>query len=270
MSKRGYFFRGSFYPDTCAEIKVNFDKFNTLLEEAMGDNISFIDTLLPKALIVPHAGYIYSGFTANVAYRALSKNRHIKRALIIGPSHHHYFEGISVCEYDEYDLKNITLQSAKGLKESIKQNFRVTFEPNGHKEHSTEVQFPFLGYYFGEEVEILEIVYGKCDIIELQKIIKFALLRDDTAVIISTDLSHFYDEESANRSDNICLTGIDTEDLEMLKRCEACGIYGVMGIVAAAKELGMRHQILDYRTSAWASGDKSRVVGYTSVAYMPV
>ncbi len=268
MMDRGYFFRGSFYPETCAEIKVMFDKFNVMLENALGENIKDVDTLCPQALIVPHAGYVYSGFTANIAYRALSKNPNIKKALIIGPSHHHYFEGISVGKFDAYDLKNISLAADSALRDALFADFRVTFEPNAHKEHSTEVQFPFLSYYFGEKVEILEIVYGKCDIGELEKIIKYALTLADTALIISTDLSHFLDEANANKRDNICLAGIDKEDLRFLESCDACGIYGVKAMVKSAHELGMTHKILDYRTSSWASGDKSRVVGYTSVAYM--
>jgi hypothetical protein len=90
----------------------------------------------------------------------------------------------------------------------------------------------------------------------------------DTAVVISTDLSHYYSLENANKLESICLEGIRNEDIEKLHQgCEACGMIGVEAMLGSAKGRNMNAMVLDYRTSADASGDGSRVVGYASVLF---
>lgn len=99
-------------------------------------------------------------------------------------------------------------------------------------------------------------------------IIAKALENEDTGVVISTDLSHFYTQEEANKLDAICLDAVKSLDLELLaKGCEACGILGVAAMLEVAQKKGLDAKVLDYRTSADASDDRSRVVGYMS-AYL--
>ena len=150
------------------------------------------------------------------------------------------------------------------MAKELKDNFLLKCFNNAHHEHSTEVQFPFIKYYI-PDAKIVELVYGKTDPSNISQIIDFALSKEDYGVIISTDLSHFYNLEDAKKLDNICLEAIDKLDIDLLHNgCEACGLLGVKALIISAKKLLLKPHLLDYRTSADASGDKNRVVGYMS------
>ena len=258
---RESFFSGSFYPGSGQEIRSMFDVF----ENAFQDEKKLLE-IGARVVIVPHAGYVYSGFTASLAYRILAKSS-VKKVLVIGPSHHHYFEGVSIGDFERVATPFGELRYEKALAETLREKYGYLYEPQGHAEHSTEVQFPFIRAYMGD-ASLLEAVYGKCGYQDLEPLIEEALNDEGFGVIISTDLSHFYDLESAQRLDSVCLEGVVQESVEMLKSgCEACGKLGVMAMVEVAKKRGLKPTLLDYRTSADASGDKSRVVGYMSAAF---
>lgn len=251
---------GSFYPPTKDEIIMFFEHFNKIYN----DNLT-LPTVKSKAVIVPHAGYVYSGFTANAAYLAL-KESGIKNFAVIGPSHRVGFNGVSFCSFNDYDTPFGEIKSADNLGQSIKDNFDIECMSQAHHEHSTEVQFPFIKHYL-PDANIVELVYSNIDPKSISEIIDFVLGQDDCGVIISTDLSHFHDLQEANRLDNICVKAIDNLDTAQLGGCEACGMIGVEAMILSAKKLGLSSNILDYRTSADASNDTSRVVGYVSANF---
>ncbi|WP_456457074.1 AmmeMemoRadiSam system protein B [Nitratifractor sp.] len=259
--------RGAFYPATCNEIEKMIDHWNGILDEALKDK-SILEEK-PRAIIVPHAGYIYSGFTANIAHRILGNSRP-KRVVVIGPSHHVYFEGVSASLMDRYESPCGDVPIDRAYAEELVAKFGLTFVPEAHnKEHSTETQIPFIRHY-EPEAKVVELIYGKVDYRALVPIIDAVLADPDNAVVISSDLSHFYTLEQAKQLDNICLAGVAEEDISLLdKGCEACGIIGIKAIIAVAKEHGWKTQLLDYRTSADASGDTQRVVGYMSALILP-
>ncbi len=255
--------RGLFYPKTCRETERMIARFEALAKAYLHKKP--LPAFTPRAIIVPHAGYIYSGYTANLAYYALSQKRHPKRLIVIGPSHRHYFEGVSTGEYDRFETPCGSLSVDSDYLRKLKKHFPLTFVPQAHlKEHSTEVQMPFIRHYF-PKAKVIEIVYGKVDVRQLARLI-YALIQDpDNLVVISTDLSHFYPLEKAKQKDNICLNAITRADPALLSRgCEACGLTGLQALLYVAKKAGLKTRILDYRTSADASGDSSRVVGYVS------
>jgi hypothetical protein len=257
--------KGTFYPDNCNKLSIYFQKFTDAIGTALQKSDIF--KLIPKAIIVPHAGYIYSGFTANVAYKLLS-NTKAKRIIIIGPSHRHYFQGISGSYYESYETPCGDMPIDSDYLIALAKKHNIGFEPKAHaQEHSTEVQVPFIKHYLGDR-SIIEFVYGDISA-ELVSEIIITLLEDkENAVVISTDLSHFYDQTKANQLDEHCLQAISKLDLsELGKGCEACGMIGVKAMIVAAKKLQYHSQLLDYRTSADYSGDKSRVVGYTSAIF---
>ena len=257
MSRRKSYFDGSFYPAASGEIERYIEAFDKVKKELLH--------LHPKALIVPHAGYVYSGFTANLAYSQLEPSR--RRIIVIGPSHRVAFEGMSIALYDSYETPLGDLAIDRGYATALQERFGIAFEDAMHREHSTEVQMPFIKHYL-PDAKVIEIVYGRQEPAELSKVIEFLLQDEANLVVISTDLSHFYTEEEANTLDTLCLKAIAEEDIEMLHRgCEACGKIGVEAMVLAAKRLGLTSKLLDYRTSAWASNDTSRVVGYTSAIF---
>jgi len=262
MSIRVALNSGAFYPAKCQDIENFINHWNKILDEAIKDKS--ILNKSPRAIISPHAGYIYSGFTANIAHRILA-NSNAKRVVVIGPSHHIYFEGVSASIFDKYESPCGDLEIDKEYIALLSKRFKFKFIPEAHKkEHSTETQIPLIRHY-KPDAKIVELIYGKIDYKELIPLIKEILSDLDSVVVISSDLSHFYTQEEAKRLDSICLSGVAKEDINILdKGCEACGIIGIKAIIAVAKELGLRSELLDYRTSADASGDRSRVVGYMS------
>ncbi|NPA74216.1 MAG: AmmeMemoRadiSam system protein B [Epsilonproteobacteria bacterium] len=265
MSKRKASVMGSFYPANPDEIKKMFKYFNRILDE--NETKPPLSSIGTNAVIVPHAGYVYSGFSANMAYRVLG-NFKPKSAVVIGPSHKIYIKGSSIAEYDSFETPFGDLQIDKELTKTLKERFDLSFIPSAHQEHSTEVQMPFLKYYFGD-IKVVELVYGDENPQNLKNIIDFILQDSQNAVIISTDLSHFHDIEYANMIDSICLEGVKHLDVAKLHRgCEACGKIGLEAMVLSARENTLKPILLDYRTSADINHDRQRVVGYMSAAFV--
>jgi len=259
--KRDMSVAGSFYPDNTNELKRYFEHFNKIY-----DKNQTLPNLKSKAIIVPHAGYIYSGYTANIAYRILQKSN-VKKFLVIGPSHKVAFNGISLCNFNSYTTPFGDIENADDLSQKLKDEFSLNCLQEAHSEHSTEVQFPFIKHYI-PDAKIVELVYSKIDAQYISEIIDFVLEQEDCGVIISTDLSHFYNLEDANKLDLICLEAVQNQDIQKLDSgCEACGITGVKAMLQSANKLKLNSQILDYRTSADASNDTSRVVGYMSALF---
>lgn len=265
MSFRNMSVSGSFYPADADEIKKMIEHFNTILA-SHPNTIERFASLRTNAIIVPHAGWIYSGFTANIAFRILYENKP-HTIVVIGPSHRVGFEGVSIANTMFYQtpLGDITIN--RSLSEDLISAFALPYFPQAHHEHSTEVQMPFIKHYF-PEVKIIELVYAYAEPSLLEPIIDYCLAQKDTAVVISTDLSHFYPLDRAKELDAICLEAILNENTDTLHQgCEACGMIGVEAMLSVAQKKGLQSVILDYRTSADASGDTSRVVGYASVAF---
>ncbi|MDY0121961.1 MAG: AmmeMemoRadiSam system protein B [Sulfurimonas sp.] len=251
---------GAFYPARDVELERYFQHFTQLYEEEFT-----LPTLKPKAVIVPHAGYIYSGYTANIAYRLLALSG-LKNFVVIGPSHRVAFEGVSMCEAQSYATPFGNLDASRTLYKHLQESFALK-EKIAHQEHSTEVQFPFIKHYC-PDAKIVELVYGRTEASTLSDIIDEVLSLPDSGVIISTDLSHFYTLEEANQLDRLCVQAVESLDISLLHRgCEACGILGVEGMLLSAKRRHLKATLLDYRTSADASDDTSRVVGYLSAAF---
>ena len=254
--------RGKFYPYKAEDILAMIRHWNQILDQAE----NYPASLKPNAIISPHAGYVYSGFTANAAHRLLG-NAKPERVLVVGPSHHVYFQGMSLGPFAGYETPFGTVPAARELLDEIKDFDGITYAPKAHAlEHSTETQFPFIAHYTG--AKILELIYGDTPYTALVPVLVKALQTPGTAVVISTDLSHYYDQDKANRLDAACLEGVRMGDLQLLASpCEACGKIGLMAMVEAARRLGLKPHLIDYRTSGDVTGDYSAVVGYMSAAY---
>ena len=253
---------GTFYPANPRDIKKFIDIFNDAVDK--NSRLKKFLNLTPKAIISPHAGYIYSGFTANIAHRILA-NKKVKRVVVIGPSHHVYFKGISGSFFKEYKTPFGNIEIDLDYLAIMSKKFNFTFVKDAHfKEHSTETQMPFIKYY-QPDVKVIELIYGDYSSDILSKIVKWLLEDDLTSVVISTDLSHFYSLEKANTLDSICINAISKLDTDILDLgCEACGILGLKSVIRAANDLKLTSKVLDYRTSADVTKDKSSVVGYVS------
>lgn len=253
---------GMFYPSECDEIKHYIAHFNTPSRK-----IAY--TLTPRALIVPHAGYIYSGFTANLAYNLVaSKCSSIKRVIVIGPSHRVYIDGASIALYDTFQTPCGDIDIDLSFSEKLKEKYDfLDFVPSAHNEHSTEVQMPFIQHYF-KTAKVIEIVYGQMGHNALSQLIDFLLEDEENLIVISTDLSHFYTQEKANQRDNICLDAIKNLSIETFEQGgEACGLLGVKALIQSSLYHQLKPHLLDYRTSFDRTGDESNVVGYTSFVF---
>lgn len=265
MSKRTMSVAGSFYPANAEEITGMIDHFNTILSSHT-ETLKHFGSLSGRAVIVPHAGWIYSGFTANIAYRVLA-NTAPSTVVVIGPSHRVGFEGVSIADTDLYQTPLGDLNINSDLVHSLQERFSLPYFPQAHHEHSTEVQMPFIKHYL-PDANVVELVYAYADHSMLEPLINYVLSDPHTTVAISTDLSHYHSLDDANRLDAICLEAIRDEKSETLhKGCEACGMIGVEAMVNVAKKRGLEAILLDYRTSADASGDTSSVVGYMSAVF---
>lgn len=259
MSKRKTSVLGSFYPSSCSEINRYIEHFNKIGKELESDN-----DITVQAIISPHAGYVYSGFTANKAFN-LIKNKHPERVIVIGPSHRVYTKGASIALYDEYETPcgnlTIDLEYSNYL---LKKFAFLTFDDSAHHEHSTETQMPFIQYYF-KNTQVVEIVYGDVDYQRISKLINTLLEDKGNLIVISTDLSHFHTQDEAKVIDKYCIDAIDNLDVSLFDLgAEACGMIGVKALITCAVKNNLRSKIVDYRTSFDASDDSTSVVGYVS------
>lgn len=257
MSQRKMAVAGHFYAQNKEELLKHFKIFNNKLEkkESLKN---------PRAIISPHAGYVYSGFTANVAFSQI-KDIKVKRVIVLGPSHRVSYKGASIALFDSYETPlgelNIDLEYSKML---VNRFDFCSFELSAHNEHSTETQMPFIKHYL-DEVSVVEIVYGKIDYLTMSELIEYLLKDKDNFLVISTDLSHFYNLEEANIIDSICLKAIKDKKIELFEKgCEACGVIGVKAIISYIIKSNLKVNLLHYCTSYDASGDSSSVVGYVS------
>lgn len=247
---------GAFYPNDVEELNSSFAYFNELLEKHFKNKLYNENV---KALIVPHAGYVYSGFTANLAYRNIKKTP--KRIIVIGPSHRVAFTGASLVNYSSYATPLGDISADNDYIEFLTSRFDLISDESAHREHSTEVQFPFIKHYFPNS-KLVEIVYSHNP--NLEELMETVLNDEDNLLVISSDLSHFYNQNEANILDSYCINGVENQDIDLLKKGEACGMSGILPLIKVSKKLSLHVKSIDYRTSGDITGDMDRVVGYYS------
>jgi AmmeMemoRadiSam system protein B/AmmeMemoRadiSam system protein A len=221
---------------------------------------------IPKALIVPHAGYVYSGPVAARAYDELAAARGIvKRVVLIGPSHFVSGRGLALpeCDFFETPLGKIRLDAeAVAALADLKQ---VVRSAAAHaQEHSLEVQLPFLQKVLGD-FALVPIAAGAALTEEVMQVIVRLWGGPETLFVISTDLSHYHSYDDARRIDGATLERIEALAVD-LNYEEACGATGLNGLLAVARGKGLTIRRLAACNSGDTAGSKARVVGYSSFA----
>lgn len=217
----------------------------------------------PKAIIVPHAGYIYSGPTAAIAYKTLfNLKNQITTAILIGPAHFVPFFGIATIYADEF----ITPLGAVLVDQQIVRNAlqlkQVTeLEAAFQKEHCLEVQLPFISQIL-PQCKIVPFLVGNTSYQEVAELLKKVWGGNETIIIVSSDLSHYHDYESAQKLDNETAAAIESLQPEKMNNNSACGRVAIQGLLQCAIDFGLKITKLDLRNSGDTAGDKSRVVGY--------
>ena len=260
-------FAGSFYPEKPEELTNLLNSYKT----------AQVVPYKSKAIIVPHAGIYYSGYAAMAAFQQLEFNENV---FIIAPSHHHSFNNIALPEYTYFDTPLGSLEVNNRLIKDITDKFPCHISNEVFdKEHSIEVQLPFLQNIFypqvqsamdfvkglkkiGKKIRIVPILVGKCDYRLISDLI--STYWENSSFVISSDLSHFYSQPECRQLDTYTATIIETGKLDCFERHQACGLIGIMGLVDFANnnECSLIRSML--YNSGDISKDTSRVVGYGS------
>jgi len=227
-------------------------------------------------IVAPHAGYVYSGKTAAHAYNLLIGQTY-KRVIVISPSHSEYFPGISIFEGDAYETPLGILKVDNEIREKLLTGDDIIFKGyEGHRrEHALEVQLPFLQSVL-KDFKIIPLVMGdqsKRNVNTLAK--KLAEVADDeTLIVASSDLSHFYSKSQADKLDSVVEKRVREFDFESLQMdlethvCEACGGGPIVVLMKAANLKNIRHSTVLHRSdSGDVTGDNSEVVGYLSAVF---
>jgi len=221
----------------------------------------------PKALIVPHAGFIYSGPVAGKAYASLEAGAaSLRRVVLLGPSHRTWFRGLAIPSVKAFDtplgaipLEQAALEELRGLPEVV-----VSDEPHA-LEHSLEVQLPFI-QQLAPKAAIVPIVAGQAMPAEVDAVLDMLWGADETLIVVSSDLSHYNSYATAQICDAATARAI-LECREDLESRQACGCVVINGLARAIRKRGLQPELLDLRNSGDTAGDKQRVVGYGAFGF---
>jgi MEMO1 family protein len=215
-----------------------------------------------RALIVPHAGYVYSGPVAAAAFALLrTENQRAVRVVIIGPAHRMLIQGIAVSSAGAFvtPLGKIPLDTAAIAETANLPSVAVDDEPHAD-EHALEVELPFLQTVLGS-IRIVPLLVGLAAPRDVAEVLS-RLWDDDTLVVVSSDLSHYLRYENARRHDCTTAEAIERFDENAIDFEDACGALPVRGLLIEAKRRALSIERLDLRNSGDTAGDRDRVVGY--------
>ena len=251
---------GSFYPAAATELQSEIRKL-------LGSTGTGAIVPVPKALIAPHAGYIYSGPIAAAGYSRLAPARErITRVVLLGPSHFVGFYGLAADSAEGWQTPLGTVPIDRPVVERlIKARLIGVLDAAHTREHSLEVQVPFLQVALGE-FALGPIVAGDASPQAVVALLDAVWAGPETLIVVSTDLSHYLDYRSCQETDHQTADAIERLDPGGLEPQSACGRVPVRGLLAAAKRRGMSIVRLDLRNSGDTAGPRDRVVGYGSWA----
>lgn len=220
----------------------------------------------PKALIVPHAGYLYSGTVAGCGYRLLQDaGAHIRHVALFGPSHRVPMRGMALPSDDYFatPLGNVPIDEAGRRRLRELGLVGIADAPHAH-EHSLEVQLPFLQAVLGD-FDLLPVAVGLAPPEQVARALEAIWNGPDTLIVVSSDLSHYHTYVEARQLDDETTRSILARRSDVSDE-QACGAYGINGLMVVARHKGLRVELLDQRNSGDTAGDRSRVVGYGSYA----
>ena len=223
-----------------------------------------------KAVIAPHAGHIYSGDIAGEAYALLARRRgDIKRVILMGPAHRMAFRGLALAPAAAWEtpLGAVAVDQEGFGALAATQGVAVTGEPFVG-EHSLEVHLPFIQRALGD-VAVLPILVGNPAPGQTAEALAGLWGGPETAIVVSSDLSHFHDYETCRAKDAETTAGIERLSFAVCEGDRACGFSGIAGLLDQAQRRDLRATALDVRNSGDTQGGRDRVVGYGSYAFEP-
>lgn len=247
---------GQFYPDRADELE---STIGLLFDEAREP-----DCEAPKALIVPHAGYIYSGSTAAAAYAGLRQFRdRYRRVLMLGPCHRVPVRGLALSGADVFRTPLGDIPLDRELVAAAQASSRhVSIVDAAHEfEHCLEVQLPFLQLSIGE-FSLLPLLVGDVAPAVVGNVIDDLWGGSETLIVISSDLSHYLNYADACERDRATGEAIEKFELADIGHDDACGATPIGGLLLAAERRGMQVSRIDLTNSGDTAGDRDCVVGY--------
>lgn len=231
------------YPQNKKELSVVLEKYLSKQPKIKSSNI--------HGVIVPHAGYMFSGEIAGKIFSLLSEKK-ISKVIILGPSHYVGFYGVKTLDNIETPLGKIKI---------IENNFQKL-----RNEHSIENQIPFL-QKINPSIKILPLVVGEISEKDAEEVAKKISKDKNTLYVFSTDLSHFLPYENAVKTDKETIKIIENLDFKNMQRIDACGKFPLMILMKLCKLKNWKPKLVEYKNSGDITGDKSSVVGYAGFIF---
>ena len=251
---------GSFYPGEPAALAA---EISTYLAAAAVAH----DARPPKAIIAPHAGYMYSGPIAASIYARLAPLRgRVRRVVLAGPAHRVFVRGAAVPAAQAFATPLGTVELDADAIATLRTLPFVEQDDRAHAlEHSLEVHLPFLQSTLGE-FRLVPVVVGDAEPVEAAQLLDAVWGGDETLVVVSSDLSHYLPYDAARRRDRDTVGAILGLDPRLAGE-EACGAAPINGLLRTARRRRLEAELVDLRNSGDTAGDRDRVVGYASLAF---
>lgn len=249
---------GSFYPASPVSLRATVERYLELAPEA---------DVVPKALIVPHAGYVYSGPVAAAAYTAVRSRRDaIERVILVGPAHFLKFQGLAASAARGFATPLGVVSVDRTAVDLALKLPGVHVRDEAHApEHSLEVQLPFLQIVLSD-FEIVPLLVGQADAGEVGRVLDVLWGGDETLLVISSDLSHYHEYSEARSLDQATARTIQSLDVEHLFPEQACGALAICGLLEAGRRRGLEVQPLYLANSGDTAGSRREVGGYGAFA----
>ncbi|MCC8999235.1 MAG: AmmeMemoRadiSam system protein B [Candidatus Contendobacter sp.] len=251
---------GLFYPADAKELHTQIWQFLSRVEPA--------DEPPPKAIIVPHAGYIYSGPIAASAYARLKTARDaIHRVVLLGPSHRVGFRGIAVSGMAAFATPLGQIPVDRAAVEQVRKLPNVSVIEQAHaQEHSLEVHLPFLQEVLSE-FKLAPLVVGDARPQEVGEVLEALWGGPETLIVISSDLSHYHGYQAAHLLDSATSQAIEALRFEDIGYEQACGRNPVNGLLWVARRKALHGETIDLRNSGDTAGPRDQVVGYGAYVF---
>ena len=256
---------GRFYPADPAELRVTVEEL--LADAPSPPGPSDASAGWPKAIIAPHAAYRYSGPVAASAYRALQPGRgSIRRVVLLGPAHRLPLRQIAASSANSWStpLGPLALDTV-ARDDLLRRGLIGLHDPAHEAEHSLEVQLPFISTVLGR-VQLLPLLVGGIPPSRVAELLEAVAGGLETAIVVSTDLSHYHHQATAERLDSETAAAICAADPAGVAWDRACGVDALRGLLAWARRHRLEVRLLDLRTSGDIVGDMKQVVGYGAFA----
>lgn len=256
-------FAGRFYPGSPGELEASVRAYLAEAKISEGPAAKAAKNQVPKAIIAPHAGYIYSGPVAANAYARLAPARgRISRVVLLGPCHRVPVRGLALSGADAFatPLGNVPLDK-KTCAELARLPQVEVFDDSHALEHSLEVHLPFLQVVLGS-FALVPLAVGDATEAEVAEVLDRAWGGPETLIVVSSDLSHYLSYDRARKLDAATCAAIEHLDGAAIGRDQACGRVPVKGLLALARRKGLSVATADLRNSGDTAGPRDQVVGY--------